>query len=50
MRIITIEFPGYKAPKHYADEKQQQFCRRQVELYASAIVDIFLGEYYAENF
>lgn len=49
MRIITIEFPGYKAPKHYADPKQQQICSRQVELYASAIMDIFLGDYYAEN-
>ena len=49
MRIVTIEFPGYKAPAHYADDKQQQFCARQVSLYAESILNIFLGEHYVEN-
>ena len=49
MRIITIEFPGYKAPAHYADDKQRQFSARQVTLYAESILNVFLGEHYVEN-
>ncbi len=49
MRIITIEFPGYKAPAHYSSDKQQQFCSRQVSVYAASILEVFLGEHYVEN-
>jgi hypothetical protein len=40
--LITIEFPGYKAPKHYATVAQQQQCSRQVQLYASSVLHVFL--------
>lgn len=49
MRLITIEFPGYKASEHYATSAQQQHCSRQVALYASSILHVFLGNYYSEN-
>ena len=49
MRIITIEFPGYKAPAHYADDKQRQFSSQQVSVYAEAILNVFLGDHYVEN-
>jgi hypothetical protein len=49
MRLITIEFPGYKAPEHYATAAQQRQQSRQVQLYASSIQHVFLGNYYSEN-
>jgi len=49
MRLITIEFPGYKAPADYTDEAQQLHYAKQVDLYAAAIVHIFLGQHYPEN-
>ena len=42
--LITVEFPGYKRPQDYATEKEQKNCRRQVQLFASAISEIFLGD------
>ena len=49
MRILTIEFPGYKRPVDYKDVNQKNYFTRQVELYASAIEQIFLREYFAEE-
>ncbi|MDP4263363.1 MAG: M14 family zinc carboxypeptidase [Bacteroidota bacterium] len=49
MRIITIEYPGYKRPGDYTAVSQQLFQQRQVELFASAIRTIFLGPYFTEN-
>lgn len=49
IRLITIEFPGYKAPMHHATPSQQEQCSRQVQLFASAIHEVFLGEVYAIN-
>ena len=48
MRILTIEFPGYKRPFDYADPKQQNYFRQQLQLYTSAIEDVFLQDYYVE--
>ncbi|HEV8503881.1 MAG TPA: hypothetical protein VGQ53_00725 [Chitinophagaceae bacterium] len=45
MRIITIEFPGYKRPGDYKNSKHQKWIREQVQLYASSIGNIFLGQY-----
>jgi hypothetical protein len=49
MRILTIEFPGYKRPVDYGDEKQKKYFTKQVDLYALAIDKIFLGEYFVEQ-
>src|SRR6185295_13234227 len=49
MRILTIEFPGYKRPVDYDDVKQRDYFNRQVQLYASSIEHIFLREYFVEG-
>lgn len=49
MRILTIEFPGYRRPVDYDDVKQRKYFNRQVELYAQAIEKIFLREYFVEE-
>lgn len=49
MRIITIEYPGYKRPADYATRAHRSFQQKQVELFASAIGNVFLGEYFTEN-
>jgi len=49
MRILTIEFPGYKRPVDYEGSDQVEYFSRQVELYASAIEKIFLREYFVEE-
>jgi hypothetical protein len=45
MRIVTIEFPGYKRPGDYKNSKHQMWIREQVQLYAFSIARIFLGEH-----
>jgi len=49
MRILTIEFPGYKRPGDYKDARQKDYFVRQVDLYASAIEKIFLKKYFVEE-
>lgn len=49
MRLITIEFPGYKSPEHYSTVYQQQHKEKLVKLYASSILDVFLAKNYSEN-
>ena len=49
MRILTMEFPGYKRPVDYAEINQQENCLRNVKQYANAIYTIFLQNYYTEQ-
>jgi hypothetical protein len=49
MRIITMEYPGCKRPADYKNPAEQLFQQRQVEIYASSIRLIFLGNYYVED-
>jgi hypothetical protein len=42
MRLITIEFPGYKRPTDYPSPTEKKKMAREVALYAEAIVNIFL--------
>ena len=49
MRILTIEFPGYKRPGDYKNVNQKDYFNKQVEVYASAIEKIFLREYFVEE-
>ena len=49
LRILTIEFPGYKRPVDYKDVNQRDYFNRQVEVYALAIEKIFLREYFVED-
>jgi len=49
MRILTMEFPGYKRPRDYADAFQQEMCAENVRHYANAIHAIFLHNFYVEK-
>ena len=49
MRILTMEFPGSKRPIDYNLKKEQDFYQKQVELYAAALHDVFLQEYFVEE-
>ena len=49
MRILTIEFPGSKRPIDYDLKKEQHFYQKQVELYAAALHEVFLQDYFAEE-
>ena len=49
MRILTMEFPGSKRPIDYNLKKEQDFYQRQVELYAAALHDVFLQDYFIEE-
>jgi hypothetical protein len=49
MRILTMEFPGSKRPSDYTSKNQQAFYQQQVELYAAALKNIFLGNYFIEE-
>jgi hypothetical protein len=40
--LVTIEFPGYKAPEMYFTRTEQLNCSKNVNLYAQAISEIFL--------
>jgi len=49
MRILTMEYPGYKRPFDYGSKSEQQFQQRQIELFAASIRTIFLGNYFIEE-
>ena len=49
IRIITIEFPGNKRPVDYKDNKQQKLVERGIKAFATAIVEVFLNDYFVEN-
>jgi hypothetical protein len=48
IRLLTMEFPGYKRPADYKDPEARMNCIKQVELYAAAIREVFLGDKYLE--
>lgn len=49
MRILTIEFPGYKKPSEYKVRDDREWYEKQVELYTTAIGSYFLGAYCVEE-
>lgn len=49
IKLITVEFPGYKRPVDYKDLALQKQCAFEIDLYAKAIVNIFLNDNYTEN-
>ncbi|MEI9945887.1 MAG: hypothetical protein WDN26_16910 [Chitinophagaceae bacterium] len=46
MRIITMEYPGCKRPVDYSSEAEQLLQQNQIELFASSVYRIFLGNYF----
>ena len=49
MRILTIEFPGYKRPVEYKVRDDKEWYEKQVELYSTAITSYFLQAYCVEE-
>ena len=45
--LITVEFPGYKPSAGYK-RKEKEHCLHNIELYALAILNIFLGDNHTE--
>jgi len=49
IRLITVEFPGYKKSAEYKKPADQKRWSRQTDLYAAAILNYFLEEYCVES-
>ncbi|HEY0041666.1 MAG TPA: hypothetical protein VGB71_13435, partial [Flavisolibacter sp.] len=49
MRILTIEFPGYKMSAEYKFQDDRKWYTDMVNLYASSIHKYFLQAYYVEE-
>jgi hypothetical protein len=43
IRLITVEFPGYRSSLGYQG-KERDDCLWNVQLYALAVLKVFLGE------
>jgi hypothetical protein len=48
IRVLTMEFPGYKRPQDYKPA-QQPYYKKQVRLYATAIQTVFLEAQFVEE-
>jgi hypothetical protein len=49
IRLITVEFPGYKRPIDYTTASDREYHKHLVDLYAASIESIFLGNYFEEE-
>ena len=49
MRLITVEFPGYKKPADYKDMDERSYYSHLVNLYTTAIHKIFLDRNFPEE-
>lgn len=49
IRLFTIEFPGYKKPTEYRLLQDQKKFSKQIDIYAAAVLNFFLGEYWVED-
>jgi hypothetical protein len=49
LRLVTVEFPGYKRPLDYTEEKQKEYNNKLVDLYSTCIRNIFLASNYVED-
>jgi len=49
MRILTMEFPGYKKPSEYKHADDKKWFKDLVGLYAASIYNYFLQEYCVEE-
>ena len=48
IRLITVEFPGYRRPEEYKTAAEQKRWSRQIDLYTASILNYFLEEFFAE--
>ena len=49
IRLLTMEFPGYKRSTDYSSRFMQEQTRKNIHLYASSILEVFLGKYEVEE-
>lgn len=49
IRLLTLEFPGCKRPQDYTSSYQQEYCEKNIGLYAEAICYVFLADNYVEK-
>lgn len=49
IRTFTMEFPGYLRPAEYKNETDRKRVEKLVQVYASAISDLFLQSYFVEE-
>jgi hypothetical protein len=49
MRLITVEFPGYKRPADYEEASDKMYYKKLLELYTDAIKKIFLSASFEEE-
>ena len=48
IRILTMEFPGYKRSSDYVTANEQTAIARLTQVYAASIQTIFLEKYFEE--
>lgn len=48
IRLITVEFPGYKSFLYYSGEAEKLLYLKNLQLYAASIAEIFLGNLLVE--
>jgi len=49
IRLFTMEFPGYKRSIDYSGAEMRKQVRKNIELYAASILEVFLNKYEVEQ-
>lgn len=49
IRLITMEFPGYKRSIDYSGAEMRRQARKNIEFYAASILEVFLNKYEVEQ-
>ncbi|MDB5207695.1 MAG: hypothetical protein JWR72_2770, partial [Flavisolibacter sp.] len=49
IRLITVEFPGYKKASEYNTKEEQRWCAKQVAAYASSVYNYFIQPFFVEE-
>jgi hypothetical protein len=49
IRLLTVEFPGYWTPDQYKTVEKKVYFKKQVILYSTSLLNIFLQDNYVEE-
>jgi hypothetical protein len=49
IRLITMEFPGYKSSSCYLIDDERNNCIKNIRLYALSVINVFLNNLYCEE-
>lgn len=49
IRLITMEFPGYKSSSGYLIDEERNYCIKNIRLYSLSIAKVFLNNLYSED-